>query len=179
MEKVKQEKINSFILKNEYSNSISVNYNINTYSSFSSERANLVISEKLRRSSKEKQWNNKIVDKIKQWNSNNGNNKKFVIFLSSSPTTSIRGRSNVGSSKFNQLLNKKFNCIKNFELFTTQVCCCCGATSCSPKIKRLNGKVVRGLKNCNNCGTIHNRDLNSAWNQLLIISNFIERIEFQ
>ena len=51
------------------------------------------------------------------------------------------------------------------EAYTTQTCSCCGSRSSSPK-----GRAGLGIREwqCMECGTLHNRDINSALNILAL-----------
>ena len=51
------------------------------------------------------------------------------------------------------------------EAYTTQTCSCCGSRSSSPK-----GRTGLGIREwqCMECGTLHDRDVNSALNILAL-----------
>ncbi len=51
------------------------------------------------------------------------------------------------------------------ESYTTQTCSCCGSRSSSPK-----GRAGLGIREwqCMECGTLHDRDVNSALNILAL-----------
>ncbi|MCU4394296.1 RNA-guided endonuclease TnpB family protein, partial [Acinetobacter parvus] len=51
------------------------------------------------------------------------------------------------------------------EAYTTQICSCCGSRSSSPK-----GRAGLGIREwqCMECGTLHDRDVNSALNILAL-----------
>ena len=74
-----------------------------------------------------------------------------------------------GWSTFRSMLEYKCNhagvhYLKIDEKYTTQDCSCCGSRHNSPK-----GRADLGIRQwrCNNCNTLHDRDINAATNILV------------